>query len=442
MGTVSGAEKGRGVLVTAVSPGSPSDRAGVLPGDRIVAVGPQGVEDLLDVHYLTGRSRFLLTWETGAGVRRSRWIRPGGTPLGIFLEPIRVRRCRNRCIFCFVHQLPPGLRRSLYVKDEDVRLSFLHGQYVTLTDATDEEIRKIVRYRLSPLYVSIHTTDPVLRGRMLGRPGPAPVLPALGRLVGGGIALRGQIVVCPGWNDREELLRTLRELAALRPALDSVAVVPVGLTAHRERLPKLSPVGRREARDTLLDLHRLNAALGPGENGAFACAADEYYLLAGVAIPGHRSYGGFPQIENGVGLVRRFIDEARSVLRRKRWPPLSEGGTVVSGVAPARFIAPFLDALSRAARASFRHLPVRNRLFGGTVTATGLLTGGDVLDALKADRGRGPVYLPSVLLRDAGDIFLDDVSPADIAKATGRRTVLFDPTPRGFAASLAGEKAP
>ncbi len=336
-------------------------------------------------------------------------------------------------MFCFVHQLPKGLRKSLYVKDEDIRLSFLHGQYVTFSDVTEREIRKILRFRLSPLYVSIHTTDPALRRRMLGNPRAADVLRVMRRLLRGGIALHGQIVVCPGWNDGEELLRTLRELAALRPGLANVAVVPVGLTAHREGLPPLRPVGREQARDTLAALASLNREFGraPGEE-PFAQAADEYLLLAGERIPGRSAYGSFSQAGNGVGLLRRFLDGSRTLFRRATWPRLAAGGTVVSGMAPRAFVAPFLEEVSRRTGARFRHLPVRNRFLGESVTVTGLLSGGDLLDAL---RGRPPgerILLPTVCLREAQDLFLDGLSPGDLSRETGVPVVLFDPSPAGF----------
>jgi putative radical SAM enzyme (TIGR03279 family) len=421
-----------GVGVEAVAPGSPADRAGIVPGDRILSVSGRPVEDLLDLHFLTSRSRFTLAWRDASGTGRKKEFRPGGEPPGIFPEPIRVRRCRNRCIFCFVHQLPKGLRRTLYVKDEDVRLSFLHGQYVTFSDLSDAEASKIVRYRLSPLYVSIHTTDPALRRRMLGNPGAADVMRVMRRLIGDGIVLHGQIVVCPGVNDGAELARTLRQLSGLRPGLRTVAVVPVGLTSHRAGLPPLRPVTRDEARETLDLLRALGKELGGGADGEpFAVAADEYYLTAGRDVPGRRSYGSFAQIENGVGLVRRFRDEASSLFRRKRWPGGAAGGTVATGRSASRLISGFLEEFSSRAGAGFVPVPVRNRLMGESVTVTGLLGGNDIATAV-GGKVRGTLYIPSVTLRDAGDLFLDGLSPLEVARRTGAPVVLFEPTPRGF----------
>jgi putative radical SAM enzyme (TIGR03279 family) len=433
LGRAVGADRqdGAGVRVDSVARASVAERTGISAGDRILAVSGEPVFDLLDLHFLSSRARFSLRWKTAGGEVRERILRPGGKPLGVFPEPVRVRRCRNRCIFCFVHQLPKGMRRSLYVKDEDVRLSFLHGQYVTFSDISEEEIRKILRYRLSPLYVSIHTTDPVLRGRMLGNSHAADVMEVMRRFVSAGILLHGQIVVCPGINDGEELARSLNALSDIRPGLSTVAVVPVGLTSHRHGLPPLRAVTRDEARATLAMLARLRRRLGDREGEPFAVAADEYYLMAGEQIPGRRAYGSFSQIGNGVGLLRNFLDGSRALFRRKRWKKADAGGTVVSGRSPRAYVSGFLKEFSRRAGAPFVHLPVANRLMGKSVTVTGLLAGGDILSALKGKRV-SRIYIPSVCLRDAGDLFLDNLSPEEIARETGGAVHLFDPTPAGF----------
>jgi len=421
-----------GVGVDAVTPGSPADRAGIVAGDRILTVSGHPVEDLLDLHFLTSRSRFTLAWRDASGAGRKKEFRLKGETPGIFPEPIRVRRCRNRCIFCFVHQLPKGLRRTLYVKDEDVRLSFLHGQYVTFSDLSGKEETKIVRYRLSPLYVSIHTTDLELRRRMLGNPRVNDVMGVMRRLIRAGIALHGQIVVCPGINDGAELARTLRELSGLRPGLRTVAVVPVGLTSHRAGLPPLRPVTRGEAGETLDLLRALGTEFGKGTDGEpFAVAADEYYLKAGRDVPGRAAYGSFAQIENGVGLVRRFLDEASSLFRRRRWPRGAAGGTVVTGRSASPFVAEFLEEFSSRAGARFVAVPVVNRLMGESVTVTGLLGGNDIAEAVRG-HARGTLYIPSVTLRDAGDLFLDGLSPSVLSRRTGARVTLFEPTPGGF----------
>jgi len=433
---------GEGCAVESVAAGSPGWRAGIRPGDQVLSVDRRPVEDLLDLHFLTSRSRFALRWRGADGTERKATLRAEGEPLGIFPEPIRVRRCRNRCIFCFVHQLPKGLRRTLYVKDEDVRLSFLHGQYVTFSDLSEREIRKILRYRLSPLYVSIHTTDPFLRKKMLGNPSARDVMKVMRRLTMHGIALHGQIVVCPGVNDGAELARSLRELSTLRPGLRTVAVVPVGLTAHRAGLPPLRPVTREEARETLALLRRLRTELGEGECAEpFAVPADEYHLLAGERFPGRKTYGSFAQIENGVGLVRRFLDDAAGLFRRRSWPGGGKGGTVVTGESPYPIISEFLRNLSLRTGARFDLVPVRNRLMGESVTVTGLLGGKDILSAVRG-KAQETLFVPAVTLRDAGDLFLDGLTPGDLSRRTGAEVRVFEPTPRGFLDAVYGRKPP
>ena len=437
-----GRRKTNGVGVDSVATGSPAHRAGIGPGARILSVSGRRVEDVLDLHFLTSKRRFSIRWRTPSGEDRLDAFRlADGAPWGVFAEPIRVRRCRNRCIFCFVHQLPRGLRRALYVKDEDVRLSFLHGQYVTFSDLSEEEIRKIVRYRLSPLYVSVHTTNAALRRRMLGNPRARDIMGVMRCLTAAGVTLHGQIVVCPGINDGKELARSLRDLSTLRPGLRTVAVVPVGLTAHRAGLPPLRPVTRGEAQETL-DLLRSMRDRVKGDGGEpFAMAADEYYLLAGTRIPGRRAYGTFAQIGNGVGLIRRFLDESAALFRRRRWPAGAQGGSVVTGVSAAPTISEFLEEFSRRTEARFRLFPVPNRLMGETVTVTGLVGGNDIVSAVSGKTG-GTLFIPSVTLRDAGDLFLDGVTPAEISRKTGADVRIFEPTPRGFRDAVYGFEHP
>lgn len=419
-----------GVRVESVEPGSPAARAGIAPGDRIRSVSGKPVADLLDLFFLTARSRYTIEWAGRGGAARSASFRTG-EPLGVHPEPVRVRRCRNRCIFCFVHQLPRGLRKALYVKDEDVRLSFLHGQYVTLTDATEDELGRILRYRLSPLYVSIHATDPALRRRLLGNPRAQDILPLMRRLIRGGITLHGQIVVCPDINDGPELERTLTDLLELHPGLSTVSVVPVGLTAHRAGLPPLRPVTAPEAAQTIDLAERFRKAAGSGNGEPFVLAADEYYLLAGRPVPGRRIYGDFCQLENGVGLIRRFLDGEAALFRRKRLPTDSRGGIVVTGESPKALVSTFLARYSAATGGAFRSLPVPNRLMGPSVTVTGLVSGTDILAAL-GDIRPERLFVPSVMLRDAGDLFLDGMTTEQLERESGAEVILFDPEPAGF----------
>ena len=417
------------VRVDSVAAGSPAAAAGIRPGNRILSVSGKPVEDMLDLHFLTAASRFVIQWLDASGRKREKTLRLSGKPLGIVPEPIRVRRCVNHCIFCFIHQLPKGLRPTLYINDEDVRLSFLNGQYVTFSDLSDEEMRKIIRYRLSPLYVSIHTTSPQLRRKMLGNPRARDILEVIRRLSRAGIVLHGQIVVCPGVNDGEELVRTLDELSNFLPLLRTVAVVPVGLTSHRANLPALRPVSPREARETLSALRRFRMESG-GET--FAMAADEYYLLANRKIPGRKAYGSFPQIENGVGLLRIFRDDAALLFRRKGRPSApAQGGTVITGVSASGVVSDFLRKFSSRFGARFGMTAAKNRLMGDSVTVTGLLAGGDILRAMKSKHS-DVFYIPSVTLRDGCDVFLDGMTLEELSRRSGAKVRVFNPTPRGF----------
>ncbi len=434
-------KKRPGVRVDSVDPESPAARGGIAPGDRVLSVSGKPISDLLDLFFLTGKSRFSLEWLSSRGEVKTRNFRLDSESLGIYPEPVRVRNCRNRCIFCFVHQLPKGLRKPLYVKDEDIRLSFLHGQYVTMTDVTPEEMSRILNYRLSPLYVSIHTTDAPLRRKMLGNPHAHDIVSVLKQLVRRGITIHGQIVVCPGINDGPVLEKTLTDLMAFRPGLSTIAVVPVGLTSHRERLPKLRTVNAEEACQTIALVDRFRRESGENDGEPFVMSADEYYLLAGKAVPGRGIYGGFAQIENGVGLLRRFLDESSALFRRKRLVGDSRGGVVVTGVSPFPFVSAFLDRYSVVTGAKFETVAVPNRLMGPSVTVTGLVSGGDIVHALQGKK-IGRLFVPSVMLRDAGDLFLDGMTPATLSRKVGADVVLFDPTPADFHESVISGNSP
>src|SRR5207302_3828918 len=310
-----------GVLVAAVRARTPAAAAGLVPGDRILAINGHALRDAIDFSFHGSDARLALSVERD-GIRHAlRLARRPDADLGVELEAPRaaeIATCANKCVFCFIHQLPKGMRKSLYVKDDDFRLSFLHGNYITLTDLEEPELARIVEQRLSPLYVSVHATDPALRWELLGRPrASAEILPRLERLAKAGIRMHAQVVLCPGLNDGAHLERTVRELAPLHPHVATTAVVPVGLTRHRERLPALRSLTADEARALVTTAeawqHRWLAELG----SRFVFLADEIYLPANLPLPPAAAYEGFPIAEDGIGLVRRFEDGfGRSVTRR------------------------------------------------------------------------------------------------------------------------------
>jgi putative radical SAM enzyme (TIGR03279 family) len=351
--------------------------------------------------------------------------------------PAEIATCANKCVFCFIHQLPKGMRRSLYVKDDDFRLSFLHGNYITLTDLGEDELARIEAQRLSPLYVSVHATDPRLRHELLGRPRvSAEILPRLERLARAGIRMHAQIVLCPDWNDGVHLERTVNELAPLYPHVATAAVVPVGLTRHRERLPRLRLL-------TPLEAHALAATVGEWQarfhatlGSRFVFLADEIYLMAAASLPNAEDYEGFPVAEDGIGLVRRFEDDFARASRRPRALVGARRVTVVSGemYGPrlARLLAPLAGQGIEA-----RVAAVPNEFFGRAIAVAGLLTGQDLQRHLASRDDLGEeVLIPSVMVRDRDGVFLDDMTPDDLEADLGIRVRVVEPTARALLGAL------
>ncbi len=407
-----------GVVVAAVEAGSAAAAAGLVHGDRILAINGHALRDAIDFQFHGGDDRLDLVVEREGARRPLRLRRGAGRPLGLELvapRPGEIATCANKCVFCFIHQLPKGMRRSLYVKDDDFRLSFLHGNYITLSDLDEADLERIVAQRLSPLYVSVHATDPALRHELLGRPKhPAAILPRLQRLAGAGIRMHAQIVLCPGLNDGPHLERTVRELAPLHPHVATTAIVPVGLTAHRERLPALRTLTAAEARGLVDTVAAWQAELQPRLGSRFVFLGDEVYLQAGAPLPPAAAYEGFAIAEDGIGLVRRFEDGWGEALRRRRAIRPARRLTVVTGELYAPRLAALLAALPGGGA---RVASVPNRFFGGSVAAAGLLTGQDIQRHLATchDPGEG-VLVPAVAVRDGEGVFLDDMTPVDLER--------------------------
>ncbi len=414
--------------IIGVKPESVAHSEGIEAGDYVVEINGIPVEDLLDLHFLTSSIPVEIRVKKKNGARKRFLYNRSDLPLGLIPEPVKVKKCKNKCIFCFVHQLPKGLRKSLYVKDEDYRLSFLSGNFVTLSDLTDEEIEKIVRYRLSPLYVSIHTVDNELRRRMLGNPYARDVNEVMEKLIEGGITLHGQVVLCPGINDGDKLEETVSRLEKMYPGVKSLAVVPVGLTRFRERLPKLTPVTGEYAK-TIVEYVERRARENRKKWGEdFVYASDEFYILSGVRLPSRKRYGDFPQIENGVGILRKFLDAVRRFERMEHRNLGHLSGVVPTGTLAFEYVRKFLDGFNKLTGAKVEPVPVENAFLGKTVTVTGLLTGRDVVNALKKKKGEY-LFVPSVMLRESGDRFLDDLTPSELERISGKKVVVFEPDP-------------
>jgi putative radical SAM enzyme (TIGR03279 family) len=420
------------VTVAAVAPRTPAAAAGLARGDRIVAVNGHRLRDAIDFQFHAGEERLELTVERD-GVTAVKRVHRDGPGLGLELtspRPSDIATCANKCVFCFIHQLPKGLRRSLYVKDDDFRLSFLHGNYITLSDLDEASFARIIEQHLSPLYISVHATDPELRYALLGRPRhSAEILPRLERLAKAGIRMHAQIVLCPDLNDGMHLQRTVHELAPLHPHVATTAIVPVGLTRHRDRLPALRSLLAHEARTLVATVggwqRRWLAELG----SRFVFLADEIYLLASLPLPSAAAYEGFPIAEDGIGLVRQFEDGFARVIARRRPPARHAAVTVVSG----EMFAPRLRALLAQGGfdpAAVHVAAVPNDFFGPAIGVAGLLTGRDIQRhlATEAELGRA-VLVPAVAVRDGDGVFLDDLTPADLARDLGVPVRVIQPTP-------------
>ena len=426
-------------MVASVRPRTAAAAAGLAVGDRILAINTRPLRDAIDFQFHGGDDRLELDVERQGHRRALRLVRRPGADLGVELEPPRpaeIATCANKCVFCFIHQLPRGMRRSLYVKDDDFRLSFLHGNYITLSDLDEAALARIVEQRLSPLYVSVHATDPDLRWELLGKPRhSAEILPRLERLAKAGIRMHAQIVLCPDLNDGAHLERTVHALAPLHPQIATTAIVPVGLTRHRERLPALRTLRDDEARALVATVQAWQARFQATLGSRFVFLGDEVYLQAGHPLPAAAAYEGFPVAEDGIGLVRRFEDDLARAAARTRADTTGRRVTVVSGTLYGPRLASGLSSLAPAARV----VSIPNQFFGGTVAVAGLLTGQDIQRHLAGigDLGEA-VLVPAVALRDGEGVFLDDLTPADLGRALGVSVVPVEPSARALLRALRG----
>jgi putative radical SAM enzyme (TIGR03279 family) len=395
------------IRVSAVQPESIAEEMGLAVGSELISVNGHELEDFLDWEFLTAEEQFLLHVRQPDGSEVEFDIeRPLGEPLGVSLEPVRIRRCANRCDFCFVDGLPDGLREVLYIRDDDYRLSFRYGNFATLTNLKPRDVQRIKEYRLSPLYVSVHATDPTVRRYLLRNPTAPEIIPQLRDLAQHGIEFHTQIVLSPGVNDGSVLVDTLAELYAFGPAVLGCSVVPVGLTEFSKHHLVREP-SREECRAAITLIEK-RAAVARRERGIhWAFGADELYLRAGVELPPAEIYDGFDQVENGVGAVRwlqqRIAEEAAEL---RGWHGRRVG--VVTGTAMGALMPMVLEPLTRISGAHFELIPVVNTLFGASVTTAGLLPGGALQDAL-IRRELDLALLPGESVNDDG-LFIDNMS--------------------------------
>ena len=411
------------VRIDSVEAGSRAARAGIQAGDVLVSINGHDIVDVLDYRFFETERELRLCLTRGREPYQLELVKPQYASLGLEFATYLMdeqRSCRNKCIFCFIDQLPKGMRETLYFKDDDDRLSFLFGNYITLTNIDDREVDRILQMRISPINVSVHTMDPQLRCKMMHNRFAGDSLRHLYRLAEGGIQLNCQIVLCPGVNDGPALEHTLREFWSLGEGLLSVACVPVGLTRYREGLYPLEPYNQKTAGEVLNLLERWGNKWKEERGARTVYASDELYLLAGRPIPPLEFYEDFPQIENGVGMLRNLQDEFDWALEDLELPDSPRHVTIPTGECGFRFLDQLLDGLrQKCHNITIDLIPVKNDFFGGTVNVTGLLTGQDILKNLKGRDLGDEVLLATNMMRAGEDIFLDDMTREDLSASLG-----------------------
>jgi putative radical SAM enzyme (TIGR03279 family) len=421
----------RGVEIGEVSPESLGSELELESGDRIIKVNGRVVRDYLDFRFQTsGETELVLEVRKKTGEDWELQIERGeGEDFGLSFEQIVPRQCANECIFCFCNGNPADARPSLFIKDEDVRLSFLYGNYTTLTSITEDEIQRIVEQRLSPQYVSIHATDLAVRAYLLGvDEHRADIAPKLARLLDAGIEIHAQVVLCPGINDGEILRKTVDDLAAEYPRITSVAIVPLGLTRYNTD-PRLTPVTPEFCRQTITEVTDIQRDFRKRLGTTFAFLGDEIYLRAGGAVPARAHYGDYPQIEDGIGMVRSFSNEFAALMRRlerRAGDNLGKvSGTILTGMLFAPVFRTLIEKMNSRFGTRLNIEGVHNNYFGGDVSVAGLLTGGDLVAA--RDRIRGDfVIIPKSTLKSDEDIMLDGMKLGELSQSYGLPVYPFD----------------
>lgn len=414
--------KEKGHLIKSVAPGSIAEELEIEAGDRLLAVNEKEIEDVFDYHYAVNEEYLVLLIRKPDGEEWELEIEKDyEEDLGIeFAEGLMddYRSCTNKCMFCFIDQMPPGMRETLYFKDDDARLSFLQGNYITLTNMKDEDIERIIYYKLSPINVSVHTTNKELRCKMLKNRFAGEALDKIKRLYDAGITMNGQIVLCKGINDGEELENTIHDLSAYIPHMQSVSVVPVGLTKYRDNLQQLEKFGKEDARKVLSIIHKWQEILLKNYNTRFIHASDEWYLTAGYPIPAEEEYEGYLQIENGVGMARSLSDEFREYLSELTGDARNRKVSLATGVLAAPIMTGLMEELAeKFPEVHVEVHTIENEFFGKDITVAGLITGGDIINQLKDKDLHEYLMLPDVLLRNGEQVLLDDLTVEDIEKA-------------------------
>ncbi len=414
------------VMISAVTANSIAEKKKISAGDELVSINGKEINDVLDYRFYLNDTKLRILLHTASGSKLV-LIRKGEfDDIGLEFETYLMDKqhsCKNKCIFCFIDQLPDGLRDSLYFKDDDSRLSFLFGNYITLTNLSDAEVQRIIDMHISPVNVSVHTMNPELRVKMMKNPHAGESLKYLERFASAGVAMNTQLVLCPGINDGTELERSLKELFGLYPSVKSIAAVPVGLSAHREGLPNIEPYTSETAGAVIDIIDRCNAEFKKKHGETIAYAADEFYIKAERKIPPTEYYNGFPQLENGVGMWALLREEFMQALEECNIKETNRKVSIVTGVAAYPLIKELADtAQERISGLSIKVIKAENRLFGSMITVSGLLCGEDIAYAAENAGVLGEeLIIPPNCLRSEGDMFLDDMTPEQLSKRLGVR---------------------
>ncbi len=430
--------------ITHVQEGSIAHRIGLRVGDLLESIAGEPIIDQIDYQALTARKRFdmLVTRADGTQetihVRKQDW-----EPLGVTLDQTiisRPRPCRNHCIFCFIDQMPPGMRDTLYVKDDDWRLSLMMGNYITMTNIDDTELDRIIRRKVSPLYISVQCTDPEMRVKLLRNPKAAKILDNLKLLKANGIRFHCQIVLCPGWNDGDILMKSIRELAELAPAAQSIALVPIGLTKYRDGLPYIKPYDKSMATELIESVKPLQERFLHEMGTRFVFPADEFYCLSGLPIPEDEEYEDYPQIENGVGMLRMFQTDLQYAVEDY---PCDATTPRRLCIACGTSIAPLLQEMAdrnAPIGTTVEVRPIINRFFGESVTVSGLITGQDLVEQCQ-DVDADQILIVRSMIRAEGDMFLDNMTVEEVRNALPAPLVIVDASGEGFWRAISGQMA-
>ena len=428
-------------IISSVAPGSIAQEMGIEPGDRLLEVNGKSPEDVFDYRYLMNEEEILVLIRKANGEEWELEIeKEYEDDLGIEFENGLMddyRSCRNKCIFCFIDQLPKGMRSTLYFKDDDSRLSFLQGNYLTLTNMSEHDIDRIIQYKLSPINISFQTMNPELRCKMLHNRFAGEIYDKVKRLKDAGIIMNGQIVLCRGVNDGAELERSIRELTAYMPQLESVSVVPVGLTRYRDGLYPLEPFTKEDACEVLDLIHGWQEKLYKEWGNHFIHAGDEWYILAERPIPEEKTYDGYLQLENGVGMVRLLDEEVAQTLAGMTGDDRKIHRTIATGELAAPFLRKHVESVRKKyPNVDIQVFAIKNEFFGGKITVAGLITGTDLISQLKGKDLGDRLLLTNHMLKSGEPVFLDDVTVDDVQNALQIKVSIVESSGADFVSSL------